>query len=405
MPPAATHSSPTTLPATPLTPIVLVTFFASLATGVMWSGLSFIAESVHGYGRFDNFLLALSQGVSYVLAAFAAGRVTRALERRLTPRSLLQIVFLVQGAVAMLPIFFGGVWTLWAIAIVVSMASAIQWPLVESYLTAGRSGTAMRGALGWWNVVWMSATAIAVALIGPVIDAGLTTWAFALLAPNALLCVAVVSRFGVAPGEHVHDLEAPVPATYRHQLASVRVLLPTSYVVVAAISPLMPYVTGAFSLSTKESTLITATWLVARLVAVTILWRTRGWHGRWATLFVAGVLIASGFATAVLAPAPWMLVLGLAAFGLGQGVIYYAALYYAMRVGNAEVGAAGTHEGLIGVGYAVGPFIGLFSTIAAHDDLDRNRIFVVAIWATMALVAWPAVRPWVRERQRGAAVA
>jgi hypothetical protein len=41
-----------------------------------------------------------------------------------------------------------------------------------------------------------------------------------------------------------------------------------------------------------------------------------------------------------------------------MGLTYYAALYYALAVGHAEVDAGGNFEALIGLGYCVGPLLG-----------------------------------------------
>jgi hypothetical protein len=58
---------------------------------------------------------------------------------------------------------------------------------------------------------------------------------------------------------------------------------------------------------------------------------------------------------AALAPNTATLVAGLVAIGIGHGLLYYSALYYAMRLERADIDAGGTHEALIGVGYVVGP--------------------------------------------------
>ncbi len=50
-----------------------------------------------------------------------------------------------------------------------------------------------------------------------------------------------------------------------------------------------------------------------------------------------------------------MIVIGLVLFGASHGVSYYASLYYAMVTGNAAVKSAGTHEGLVGAGFVLGP--------------------------------------------------
>ena len=55
----------------------------------------------------------------------------------------------------------------------------------------------------------------------------------------------------------------------------------------------------------------------------------------------------------------WSAVLGLAVLGVGQAMIYYAALYYGMAVEHAAVDSGGRHEAVIGLGYILGPTLGL----------------------------------------------
>ncbi|MCA9283477.1 MAG: hypothetical protein KDA30_15735, partial [Phycisphaerales bacterium] len=70
-----------------------------------------------------------------------------------------------------------------------------------------------------------------------------------------------------------------------------------------------------------------------------------------------GVLLGLGFALTFLAPATPMLVIGLAALGIGAGAAYFGALYYAMELDSAKVDAGGKHEAIIGAGYAIGPIL------------------------------------------------
>ncbi len=86
---------------------------------------------------------------------------------------------------------------------------------------------------------------------------------------------------------------------------------------------------------------------------------------------------------------------GLASLGVGLGVVYYAALYYAMAVGRAQVEAGGTHEGLIGAGYTIGPLAGLAGTAIAG-----GVGIVGAVWGLVGLAGIPAIRPY-REARRG----
>jgi uncharacterized membrane protein YuzA (DUF378 family) len=84
---------------------------------------------------------------------------------------------------------------------------------------------------------------------------------------------------------------------------------------------------------------------------------------------------------------------GFAPLGAGVGVVYYAALYYAMAVGRAQVEAGGTHEGLIGAGYAAGPLVGL-----AGAAVGGGLGIVAAVWTLVGLAGLPAVTPYARAR-------
>jgi hypothetical protein len=176
-------------------------------------------------------------------------------------------------------------------------------------------------------------------------------------------------------------------------------LLPAGYVVVGAISPLLPFLLGALGAPLSWRPILAATWLFARVACVVVMWRTNGWQGRWWTLAAAAALMIGGFALAVLAPSLPLVALGLAAFGCGQGVSYYAALYYALAVGRSEVDAAGVHEGLIGIGYALGPLLGLLAFTVTATDRSANLLFVALVWISIAIVFGPALRPFLRSRR------
>jgi hypothetical protein len=116
-------------------------------------------------------------------------------------------------------------------------------------------------------------------------------------------------------------------------------------------------------------------------LVVLVLWRTAFWHGRASSLVVAGLLLALGFATAIAAPNEMVLIAGLAALGLGQGAIYYSAIYYGLAVGGAEVEAGGIHEALVGAGYFLGPALGLLSLAAGAG----TSVFIGLVLGALAV--------------------
>jgi hypothetical protein len=344
----------------------------------------------------ENLLLAVFNGGVYVAAALASGPLTRSLAGRASPRTVLVGMLAIQALCCPLPTLIETPWLIWFVAAVLSGSAAVQWPIIESYLTAGRDGESMRRAIGWWNVAWMAAVAAAILGMTPLLAMGRPSWTFLGLAILFTVAAAVASRFPPAPADHAatpHPHHAS--PRYRALLTSSRVLLPLGYVLVGAISPLMPYLLSDLDAPLEWQTPTTSVWLVARIGIVVLFWRTSFWHGRASTLVLAAGLLVGGFATMVLATSMTAMVLGLVAFGFGQGVVYYAALYYAMAVGHADVDAGGTHEGLIGAGYAVGPGIALLGSLAAGPTG-----IVAATWALVAFAAVPAFRPLVRLARR-----
>jgi MFS family permease len=109
---------------------------------------------------------------------------------------------------------------------------------------------------------------------------------------------------------------------------------------------------------------------------MTIFERWHGWHGRASLLVAAGIAVVTGFFACMAAPSigsVTVMAIGLAVFGLGMGAVYTAALYYVLEVGGHGADAGGSHEALIGIGYTVGPAIGLAASLAiANGALDQS---------------------------------
>ena len=108
--------------------------------------------------------------------------------------------------------------------------------------------------------------------------------------------------------------------------------------------------------------------------------------------------LAAGLGLLLLAPTVAGVVIGLLVFGTGMGLTYYAAFYYSMAVGHAAVEAGGGFEALIGVGYTVGPVIGLLGYGVASPAGSGSA--TVAFTLLAVLVASPGViRPYFQARR------
>jgi len=341
-----------------LAAVLTVTFLGSIASGTFWAGLFFVSAQVYGFTAVANLVLAAVMGAVYAIAAAGAGRLAHGR----APRQVLSAALLIWTVAALLPLLLpGSLIALWAAALLGSAASATTFPVVESYLTAGRHGAEMRSAIGQFNLTWTPATALPLVIM-PLLAAH-PTGSFAVAAAATAAAWIAMWRLPAHPAPHgaVEGANAVGP-TYRALLAATSWLLPISYVVSATLAPILPQRLAAVGVGNHAS-LVAALWMATRFLALLVMWRSRFWHGRWATLLVGAVALAGGLVLVLAAPTLPPLMAGLLVYGAGMGTIYYASLYYTMAVGQAAVDAGGTFEALIGVGYFVGPLLGLLARL------------------------------------------
>jgi len=140
---------------------------------------------------------------------------------------------------------------------------------------------------------------------------------------------------------------------------SARFLMLAGYSSMWILAALMPRIFADLGCSIGQATAYSATLDITRLIAFAVLGIWTGWHGRGAPLVIAMVILAGGFSLVIFGTSLPIVLAGELMFGTGVGVIYFAALYYAIVVKNASVEAGGGHEGLIGAGFALGPLAGL----------------------------------------------
>lgn len=392
----------------PLWATLAFTFIASMGTGIVTVGLFFIAHNAYGFGTAEKFLLGLGEGLGYIAGAVGAGPAIRRLRARwpgLTSGGVLVGISFLLGALCLIPIVTGtpadpasaSHWPVWALMLVYSPITGALWPVVETYVSGGRTGVRLRSALGRFNITWSIAVVVGLVLIGPakLYPAELIASLFGLHA----LCAVLVRWMGPEPGRHLHEHHEPHPAVYTQLLTTFRILLPVTYIVLMAFNPYLPTLLKHVGIGHGWQAPLAATWTAARVVTFIVLERWHGWQGRWwPTVLGIGALLG-GFAVALLAPmtgagplAQSIVLAGLFAFGCGMAMIYTGAIYYALEVGNAAVDAGGRHEALIGVGYTVGPVCGLASLgIVEAGVLPSGRVsFEMVMLALVGVIALAA---------------
>lgn len=343
--------------------LMWVVVLGSFGTAAGWFVLFFVAEGELGFGPRENLLLGLVSGVSYTASAATSGRLSGWLARRsgLGLRGVLAFVLLWGGGVSMIAAF-GGEVGVWVYAVLYFWSTGVLWPVVQAYLSGGRSGGVLRRASGVFNICWSSSVVVFVYVVSPVVAEG-AVWVFGGLAAMHVLAALGVLRFprepGAAGGGGVVEGDDGNGAFERRMLAVFRVLNFSSYLLLAALTPVLPHVTGGFGVGERALAAVGGTVLAARLVSFAVMTWWGGWHAMWGTGVVAGSLLVVGFGLSFFAWSLGGLVVGLGVMGLGAGAAYAGAIYFALHARGGEVGAGGWHETIIGSGYVAGPVLGL----------------------------------------------
>lgn len=340
--------------------LLLIAFLESFATASVERGVYFFSLKRLGFSDAANLALALVFGAAYVVGAMASHR----LSGRLTEKKLLGVSIAGQLIVHALLAAWAGPATLFVGHGALGLFNGLKWPVVESFISAGRTPAATARAVGRFNIAWASSVPLALVVAGPLIS----RWAAGLFVlPGAINLVALwlirplPPRPAHLPQDHPERLAAGQILRYRGLLGCSRWTMLGSYATLWILAALMPRIFRDLGFAVAAATALAAVVDFVRLVAFVILERYSGWHGRVGPLVVSVAALPVGFFMVLFGASPAVVLAGEVIFGLAAGMTYYAALYYAMVVENASVGAGGVHEGLIGLGFAVGPAAGLIA--------------------------------------------
>ena len=401
--PAAEARTASTAPATGDGAIFIATFINSLGTGVVTNGIFFLTSGAYGFSRTQNYLLGIVLGLTYIAGALATGPCVVRLRRRgVSSRTLLAGVCIALAALCLIPWAArqGGIegsWPIWTLVVLYSPLTGVLWPIVEGYVSGGKSGERLRSVMGRWNVVWSGAVVLSYWFMSPLIEQRATETILALGLLHLASAWLIISTFAREPGEHPLETHEPHPPAYRHLLVTLRMMLPVAYVVSSTLGPYLPDALTGLGVTAWAQTLVASLWLAPRVITFLVMERWHGWHGRWWVVVVATGLLVGGFTLAVLAPLGGRmglsngaclacLMAGLVCFGTGMASIYTGALYYAMEVGDAEIDSGGHHEALIGLGYAAGPLCGILPSLAAERGMIPHDAFQPAVLGAVFLI-------------------
>jgi predicted MFS family arabinose efflux permease len=390
------HASAVTLEAR----LLLITFVESIGTILLERGIYFYTHERLAFAERENLLLAFLFGVFYVGGALSSHRATRRLgEKRVLDVTLYGLLAF-HVVLALRPT--GPVITVAFAAL--ALLHGLKWPVVESFFSAGQTPAQLLRALGWFNVCWALAVPIGVAGSGPLISARPELLFVVAAVLNA---VALILTRALPPApvhlEHEHPERPPANQlrAYSSLLVSARwSLLLLSYTLMFLLAPLMPEIFSGLGLEVRGATLAAAGLDGVRVLSFAALGAYAGWQARWSPLVLATLIQPPAFALIAWGTSLEVVLVGELLFGFAAGVSYTTALYYALVVRNAAVDAGGAHEGLIGLGFALGPLCGLAGSFLHARGLTGHpaSATIIAVAPLMVLCSLAALVPFFKTR-------
>lgn len=356
--------------------LLLVTFIESFAAICVERAIFFFCEDQLGFGNASNLSLALGFGVAYVAGALASHRASLAIGEKRLMAGAIAAQLLAHVALAAWPVTP----VLVSCTVAVGLFNGLKWPLIESYVSGGRSAADTARVIGRFNIAWAGAIPITLLVAGPIIN----LWPRGLFVMPAALNVAALwlirplpARPLLLPEGHPHRPQPGHLLYLGSLLSSARWSMLTSYAALWIMAAMAPGIFRGLGVSVALATGLAGLVDVARLTAFIVLERWRAWHERrWPLVCVIPALPA-GLFIFLFGRSLGVVLAGEVLFGLAAGMTYYAALYYAMVVKNASVDAGGAHEGLIGAGFALGPAAGL-AGIALKPALGSKVLGTIA---------------------------
>lgn len=341
-----------------LSSILSLTFLESFGTVLLERGIYFLVHDRFGFDETQNLWLALAFGVPYIGGALSSHAAARVLgEKRLLVLSL-GVLFVVHSTLTAFPRPLA----VQLLFPVVGFLQGLKWPIVESYVGAGHTPRELASNLGRFNTTWALSIPLAMASSGPLIQ----------FAPSLLFAVAsALNLVSIAlalpmPKRPLH-LETGHPARPRAEeaarmialLTSARWCMLLSYAILFLLAPLMPQLFRELGLGVTAAPSAAGILDVARVACFALLGVWVGWRGQVLPLLLATLVMPISFFSILYGQNLVVVLAAEVVYGIAAGFTYTAALYYALLLKNASVDAGGAHEGLIGLGFALGPLVGL----------------------------------------------
>jgi hypothetical protein len=355
-------------------------------------GIFFYTQHYFGWGMKQNFMLAAAQGAVYVAGSLTSASIAGRYGRR---RGLVA-VYVGMSTIALCAALTRAAPALLIAALLShTFISALNWPAVESLVTAGADAHTMSRRVGIYNLVWSATNAVVFAACGTIIEhwqAGLFLVPALAHASSALLML-VYSRVELPESAITHGIAhghvEPEPQLLARRTLAMwlaRISLPATYVVVYSLMAMMPSLPVIKPLTPAVATMVGSAWMAARFAMFVWLGAATWWHTRPMLLLGSAAAMLFAFIGVTIAPLGGMIVSQLI-LGAVMGIIYSGSLYFGMVLSQGSTEHGGYHEALIGLGSVLGPGVAALTQQYWPGSVRAGVTAVACVIATTVLAA------------------
>jgi hypothetical protein len=342
--------------------VYIFAFIFSLATILLQRGVFFYAQYELKMGDFQNLLLALAIGVTYISGA----QLSHKFWEKAGAKKTMFILLSLQMLIPLAGFLFPTIAIVSTVAIVYSFFNGMTWPVAESYASAGLDEKAASKSIGIYNLCWSAAVPLSVCISGTIISDFKSGF---FLLSSLLVLISFFLVFMLPSVIPHHEKSAAkigdngaVSIPYEEMkgmLISSRWSMGFSYALMQILASLLPGKFQAEGIGVAKASILAGFIDASRFLAFLLMAGTAWWHGRKIPLSLVSVFLSAGFCICMFGSGIALIAAGEIVYGISAGFAYYSALYYAMVLSKASVGAGGSHESVIGGGFTAGPLLAL----------------------------------------------
>lgn len=246
-----------------------------------------------------------------------------------------------------------------------SMSLAFFWPSVQSWIAHGLDKKTLTKVLGVFNISWSLGLTFGPFVGGFLFERAL--WLpFVFGSFAIILVVLILSRQPTIKQlkkikdegnneteiEH-HEKKIIVKFLYIGWVANF-----SSWFCMGIIRFLFPKLTTTLGITPSQLGVIMLGLGLSQMFVFIFLGRTHRWHYKLTPVIISQLLAFIGLGMVVLSSTKTFLAVAIFILGICFGVTYYSSIFYSLW-GHIDKGKkSGLHEGIIGMGSLVGPFLG-----------------------------------------------